>query len=177
MKKIVPFFFMVLFIVPFYGTYLYLSLQQKVIQEDVQRKLEEGIPVNELVKLTFSKKEIHGLLKWEHEKEFEFKGQMYDVVEVIDVGDSLQYFCWWDKAETATKKNKQKLLHAGINRSDPRNHFPSTFSDYYKSIYCIINPFDGGEPPENGYNKPITNSTFTALLLVQSLSPPPRLRY
>ena len=49
---------MVLFIAPFYGTYFYLSLQQKVIQEAVQRKLEEGIPENELVKLTFFKKEI-----------------------------------------------------------------------------------------------------------------------
>ncbi|MFN9683325.1 MAG: hypothetical protein ACK56V_17160 [Bacteroidota bacterium] len=177
MKKIVPFFFMVLFIAPFYGTYLYLSLQQKVIQEAVQRKLVEGIPENELVKLTFLKKEIPKLLKWEHDKEFEYNGQMYDVVEVSDVGDSLQYLCWWDKAETATKKNKQKLLYAGIDTSNPANHFPFTFSDYYKSIYFIFTPFNGVETSENGRNKPITSSTFKDILLVQSLSPPPRLRY
>jgi hypothetical protein len=167
---------MVLFIAPFYGTYLYLSLQQKAIQEAVHRKLEEGIPSNELVKLTFLKKEIPKLLKWEHEKEFEFKGQMYDVVEVTDVGDSLQYLCWWDKAETATKKNKQKLLHARIDTSNSEKHISFTFSDYYKSIYFIFNPFNGGETLENGHNKPITSSTFTDILLVQSLSPPPRLR-
>jgi hypothetical protein len=168
---------MVLFIAPFYGTYLYLSLQQKVIQEAVQRKLEEGIPSNELVKLTFFKKEIPNLLKWEHDKEFEYNGQMYDVVEVTDVGDSLQYLCWWDKAETATKKNKQKLLHARIDTSNPEKLIPFTFSDYYKSIYFIFNPFNGGETPENGHNKPITSSTFKGILLVQSLSPPPQLRY
>lgn len=177
MKKIVPFFFMVLFIAPFYGTYLYLSLQQKAIQEAVQRKLEEGIHVNELVKLTFLKKEIPKLLKWEHGKEFEYNGQMYDVVEVTDVGDSLQYLCWWDKAETATKKNKQKLLHTRIDTSNPVKHIPLTFSDYYKSIYFIFSPFSGGEMLENGHNKPITSSKFTDILLVQSLSPPPRLRY
>ena len=168
---------MVLFIAPFYGTYLYLSLQQKVIQEAVQRKLEEGIPENELVKLTFYKEEIPKLLKWEHDKEFEYNGQMYDVVKVTDVGDSLQYLCWWDKAETATKKNKQKLLYAGIDTSNNANHFPFTFSDYYKSIHFIFNPFNGVETPENGCNKPITRGTFTDILLVQSLSPPPRLRY
>ena len=168
---------MVLFIAPFYGTYLYLSLQQKAIQEAVQRKLEEGIHVNELVKLTFLKKEIPRLLKWEHGKEFEYNGQMYDVVEVTDVGDSLQYRCWWDKAETAIKKNKQKLLHAGIDTSNPKKHISLTFSDFYKSIYFIFNPFNGGETLENGHNKPITSSTFTGILLVQSLSPPPRLRY
>lgn len=177
MKKIVPFFFMVLFIAPFYGTYLYLSLQQKVIQEAVQRKLEEGIPENELVKLTFFKKEIPKLLKWEHDKEFEYNGQMYDVVKVTDVGDSLQYLCWWDKAETATKKNKQKLLHARMDTSNSEKLIPFTFLDYYKSIYFIFNPFNGGETPENGHNKPITSSTFKGILLVQSLSPPPRLRY
>ena len=68
MKKTVPFFFMVLFIAPFYGTYLYLSLQQKAIQEAVQRKLEEGIPSNELVKLTFSTSEIKKVLLWENDK-------------------------------------------------------------------------------------------------------------
>jgi hypothetical protein len=168
---------MVLFIAPFYGTYFYLSLQQKVIQEAVQRKLEEGIPSNELVKLTFSTSEINKVLRWEHDKEFEYNGQMYDVVEVTDVGDSLQYLCWWDKAETATKKNKQKLLHARIDTSNPEKHIPFTFSDYYKSIYFIFSPFNEGETPENGHNKPITSSTFTGLLLVQSLSPPPQLRY
>jgi hypothetical protein len=116
-------------------------------------------------------------LKWEHDKEFEYNGQMYDVVEVADIGDSLQYLCWWDKAETATKKNKQKLLYAGIDSSNPSKHFPFTFSDYYKSIYFINHLINGGEPLENGHNKPITNSTFTGILIVQSLSPPPRLRY
>ena len=83
MKKIVPFFFMVLFIAPFYGTYFYLSLQQKAIQETVKRKLKEGIPANELVKLTFSTSEIDKVLRWEHDKEFEYQGQMYDIIEVL----------------------------------------------------------------------------------------------
>jgi hypothetical protein len=102
---------------------------------------------------------------------------MYDVVEVTEIGDSLQYLCWWDKAETATKKNKQKLLYAGIDSSNPSKHFSFTFSDYYKSIYFITHLFNGGETLENGHNNPITSSTFTGILLVQSLSPPPRLRY
>ncbi len=177
MKKIFPFFFLVTFVAPFWIMYFYLSLQQKYIKEGVKNKIEEGIRENELVKLTFSTSEIDKVLRWEHDKEFEYNGQMYDVVEVTDVGDSLQYLCWWDKAETATKKNKQKLLHAGIDTSNPKKHIPTTFSDYYKSIYFIFNPFNGVETPENGRNKPITSSTFTGLLLVQSLSPPPRLRY
>jgi len=176
-KKIFPYLFLVVFVAPFWGMYFYLTIQQKYIKEGVKNKIEEGIPKNELVKLTFSTSEIDKVLRWEHDKEFEYNGQMYDVVEVTDVGDSLQYLCWWDKAETATKKNKQKLLHAGIDTSNPKKHISFTFSDYYKSIYFIFSPFSGGETPENGHNKPITSSTFKGILLVQSLSPPPRLRY
>ena len=168
---------MVLFIAPFYGTYFYLYLQEKAIQETVKRKLKEGISENELVKLTFSKKEIPTLLKWEHDKEFEYNGQMYDVVEVADIGDSLQYLCWWDKAETATKKNKHNLLQAGIDSSNPEKHLPYTFSDYYKSIYFITNLFNERNISENVHNRPITRSLFTGILFVQTLSPPPRKRY
>lgn len=168
---------MALFFAPFYGTYFYLTLQQKAIQEAVKRKLKEEILENELVTLTFSKKEIPTLLRWEHEKEFEYKGQMYDVVEVAEIGDSLQYTCWWDKAETATKKNKHILLQAGIDSSNPENHLPLTFSDYYKSIYFIFNLFNVRNTPENAHNNPITRSLFTGILFVQTLSPHPRKRY
>ena len=166
---------MVLFIAPFYGTYLYLSLQQKVIQEAVQRKLEEGIPENELVKLTFFKKEIPKLLKWEHDKEFEYNGQMYDVVKVTDVGDSLQYLCWWDKAETATKKNKQKLISEEINKSKPSKHKPVNFSDYYKSIYVFLTPCS-----ENEIVVPIGRTSFSfakheGILSTEPPFPPPKI--
>ncbi|MEY4029319.1 MAG: hypothetical protein RJA90_504 [Bacteroidota bacterium] len=166
---------MVLFIAPFYGTYLYLSLQQKIIQEAVQRKLEEGIHVNELVKLTFLKKEIPKLLKWEHDKEFEYDGQMYDVVEVTDVGDSLQYLCWWDKAETATKQNMQNLISEEINKSKPSKHKPVNFSDYYKSIYVFLTPCS-----ENEIVVPIGRTSFSfakheGILSTEPPFPPPKI--
>ena len=166
---------MVLFIAPFYGTYLYLSLQQKVIQEAVQRKLEEEIPENELVKLIFFKKEIPKLLKWEHDKEFEYDGQMYDVVEVTDVGDSLQYLCWWDKAETATKQNMQILISEEINKSKPSKHKPVNFSDYYKSIYVFLTPCS-----ENEIVVPIGRTSFSfakheGILSTEPPFPPPKI--
>lgn len=166
---------MVLFIAPFYGTYLYLSLQQKAIQEAVQRKLEEEIPENELVKLIFFKKEIPKLLKWEHDKEFEYDGQMYDVVEVTDVGDSLQYLCWWDKAETATKQNMQNLISEEINKSKPSKHKPVNFSDYYKSIYVFLTPCS-----ENEIVVPIGRTSFSfakheGILSTEPPFPPPKI--
>jgi hypothetical protein len=136
---------MVLFIAPFYGTYLYLSLQQKAIKEGVQNKIEEGIPINEMVKLTFSTSEIDKVLRWEHDKEFEYQGQMYDIIEVLEKGDSIQYLCWWDKAETASKENMQKLISEEINKSKPSKHKPLNFSDYYKSVYVYFHFYDQNE--------------------------------
>jgi len=176
-KKLIPFFFLFLFIAPFYGMFLYLTLQQKNIKQNVNKKIEKGIPHNELVQLSFSKKEIHEILRWEHEKEFEFQGQMYDVVEITKSRDSITYLCWWDKAETISKKNMQKLLHAGINKSNPVEHLPSSFSDYYKSIYLVIYPFKWVEKFIYAGNNPITNKTCKGTLSLQPLSPPPRIRY
>lgn len=145
MKKIFPFLFLVTFVAPFWGTYFYLTIQQKYIKEGVQNKIEEGIPINEMVKLTFSKSEIDKVLRWEHDKEFQYNGQMYDIIEVLNQGDSIQYICWWDKAETATKENMQKLISEEINKSKPSKHKPFNFSDYYKFLYVYFKFYTGNE--------------------------------
>lgn len=175
MKKIFPFFFLVTFVAPFWGMYFYLSIQQKYIKEGVKNKIEEGIPENELVKLTFSTSEIDKVLRWEHDKEFEYNGQMYDVVEVTDVGDSLQYLCWWDKAETATKQNMQNLISEEINKSKPSKHKPVNFSDYYKSIYVFLTPCS-----ENEIVVPIGRTSFSfakheGILSTEPPFPPPKI--
>jgi hypothetical protein len=157
--------------------YLYLTIQQNNIKQDVNNKIEKGIQPNELVQLTFPRQLINEVLRWEHEKEFEYKGQMYDVVEVTEMGDSLTYLCWWDKAETISKKNRDKLLQAGINKSNSENQLPTALSDFYKSIYLVLYPFKRLENPMNDGDNPNTNKMLKGLLSLPPLSPPPRRRY
>ena len=66
---------------------------------------------------TFTQKEAANQLKWEHAKEFEYKGEMYDVVNKVITNDIIQYWCWWDHEETKLSKQLTKLL-VGVYQSD-----------------------------------------------------------
>ena len=48
-----------------------------------------GIDKKELVFFEFSHTENQQKLKWKHSKEFEFNGEMYDVVKKITSTDSI----------------------------------------------------------------------------------------
>lgn len=54
---------------------------------------------SELVSLSFYTSEVENL-DWEDEKEFSFKGLMYDVVKTSSNGDSTTFMCYADEKET-----------------------------------------------------------------------------
>jgi len=96
--------------VPFWGTYTILQSQKKEVKEDVAEQLRKGIDTNELVLLKFSVSDSKKQLHWEHDWEFEYKGQMYDLIETTVKGDSIWYKCLWDKEETRLNRQLEKLM-------------------------------------------------------------------
>lgn len=139
MKKTVAIFLFLCLIVPFLGTYTWLQYKKHQIKEVVKKQILASIDKKELVTLRFSTAEATTELHWEHESEFEYKGQMYDIVETQISGDSISYICWWDHAETAL--NLQ--LHAIVEHTfgnDPQNHAQQEhLKDFYKSLYSAPN--------------------------------------
>jgi hypothetical protein len=67
----------------------YLRIQKKLIRKEVKHHLIEQTKLDDLVLLSFSVEESQEILKWKHEKEFEFDGEMYDVVKRESRDDSL----------------------------------------------------------------------------------------
>ena len=78
-----------------------------------------GVDRSELVLLQFSKTDTKTLLQWEHDTEFEFQGQMFDVMEVSEKGDSVTYVCWPDKEETHLNQQLAQLV-SGEEAADGR---------------------------------------------------------
>jgi len=105
-------------VAPFVGTFTYLEYQKKIERKKIKRAIMAGVDRAELVLLSFSKQEATHVLKWKHSKEFQYKNEMYDVVETLDSGDSIQYYCWWDHKETALNKKVTSLLFQFLN-TDP----------------------------------------------------------
>lgn len=66
-------------------------------------------------------------MKWIHSREFEFKGQMFDVVRKAFKGDSVEMFCYRDLGEEALFQK-----YAGNLKTDNE---PKTVS-----LKIIVNP-------------------------------------
>ncbi|MBT0608805.1 hypothetical protein [Aequorivita echinoideorum] len=133
-KQLIAITFLFILIAPAVTIYGYLQFEKKSLKREIKRRIIAGIAEEELVLLKFSKEESKTQLRWEHSKEFEFEGQMYDVVSKKTVGDSIFYRCWWDHDETALNK-KLKNLVADAWNLDKKN------TDAQINLYSFLNSF------------------------------------
>lgn len=107
-----------------------------------------GMDRSELVLLKFSFSEINSGLRWEHDKEFEYRSQMYDIVEKIIKVDSVYYWCWWDHEETALNKELDNLVAKTLGTDRENNSRQKRLVEFYKSI-CINAYCDEFKPSIN----------------------------
>ncbi|QGY45197.1 hypothetical protein GM418_16405 [Maribellus comscasis] len=92
------------------GVYLWLQQKKLVVKTQVKtqvlNKKKEG---ERKILLKFTLEETKTKLRWEHSGEFEYNEQMYDIIRTKTVGDSVYYWCWWDKEETELNRKLEKL--------------------------------------------------------------------
>ena len=117
-------------------TYIWLQHRKAVVRKEVKWKMIAGIDKSELVYFQFSQKESKKKLKWKHSKEFEFNGEMYDVVKKITSSNSIQYWCWWDHEETKLSKQLSKLLVGAFQSDVPSKDKKQQIVSFYKSLFC-----------------------------------------
>lgn len=77
----------------------------------------ESEPEEVYVHFAFSKVETETLLRWEHSKEFEYEGEMYDVVRAETRNDSVFYTLWWDHEETEINQKLARLTKEQHSRT------------------------------------------------------------
>lgn len=98
-----------------------------------------GMDKKQLVLLKFTKAEKETQLRWKHSKEFEFKGQMYDVVESEISGDTLSYRCWWDNEETGLNKKLTNLVSDILGNNQQNKENNKRLVQFFKSLYHTSN--------------------------------------
>lgn len=142
MRTSLGLFLLACLILPFVGTYIWLQQERAEVKRTVFEKIEEGVEPKELVILKFSEEELSEL-RWEHAREFEYKGQMYDVVEKRIQGDTIEYVCWWDHEETRLKEEMKQLL-AGKEHDFPmKNDQQQRIDTFEKNLYPTTSFFYG----------------------------------
>ncbi len=109
------------------------------MRRQVEKNLLNGVQSDQLVLLTFTKAECREKLRWEHSGEFEFNGQMFDIVKTEVQGDTLRYWCWWDRKETALNR---QLRAAGLHPDEPVRQATAPLErlfSFLQTLFCSGN--------------------------------------
>jgi hypothetical protein len=120
-------------------SWLATAWQKHAVKEAVEAQLREGMEASELVVLAFAKSEA-GQLEWEHEREFEYRGQMYDLVKTEQRNDSLFYTCYWDHAETELHHQLDRWAADWLQQSPLQQQQSERLTCFFRSLYCMAVP-------------------------------------
>src|SRR5690606_23325545 len=121
---------------PVMTIYLYLQFEKSAIRREIKWKMIAGMEEEELVLLKFTKEETQTKLRWEHSREFEYNGQMYDIVSKEVKGDSIFYRVWWDHEETKLNKSLKKLAADAFDQDEENRKTRLNFQTYLGSFFC-----------------------------------------
>ena len=124
------------FVAPLATHYLALRYQQKLVRREIKRKMMTGIDKAELVQLQFSEADQRRLLRWEHSREFAYKGQMYDVVYSCRTGDTTTYWLWWDHEETRLNRQLNRWAVLALAGSPGQQEKAQRVMLFFKTLFC-----------------------------------------
>lgn len=158
--------------VPLAATFMYLHHQKSVIRKTVKRQIIASIDRNELALLKFTEQESRAKLRWEHSKEFEFRGQMYDVVEKKIKGDTLYYWCWWDHEETRLNKQLNEMVAKVLGTSSQKKDSQEKLVEFYKNLYCNSHATHLVSPKEPAINHLTYFRSYTSVCHFPPVPPP-----
>ncbi len=134
--RFVTFFCLLTFlIIPLQSSFMSIQLRKKILRKEIKRKIIAGLHDDELVKLKFANSEIQNKLRWKHSKEFEFNGEMYDIVKTKKTADSIEYYCWWDSEESKLNRKLIALVVRAFPDLPENKELNFQLSNFYKSIF------------------------------------------
>ncbi len=120
---------------PFVGTYTWLQYKKYQVQQEIRLRMQAGVKKMNLTVLQFNRIEINSLLRWEHDKEFEYMGEMFDVVSRKEMGDSIIFICLKDIKETSINKQIRLLVSVAIGQDQQQRENHKRLTNFSKSLY------------------------------------------
>lgn len=97
--------------------------------------MTEGLSSDQLVLIKLSQADSKTQLDWKHSKEFEYQGQMYDVVRSEVKNDCIYYWCWWDHKETSLNKTLNALSTKAAEKDPLQQENRYLLKQFFKMLY------------------------------------------
>ncbi len=158
--------------VPFGGSFIVLQFQKQLIKKEIKNRIISGMDRNDLVVLKFTKSESENKLKWEESKEFEYGGEMYDVVESESNGDTITYWCWLDRAETKLNRQLNDLSARAAEQNPWNKENLRRITTFLQSLYSPSR-FDLDEFAKFRFAPRFTINSFYSSICRPPPIPPP----
>ncbi len=118
-------------------TAIWFQGQIYLARESAKSHIMQGNEKKVSITLKFSIADAGNLLEWEHEKEFEYKGEMYDVIALEYFSDSIAYQCYHDKKETVLKNDFEDFISDFLIKQQPTEQQRQHKIDFFKTLYFI----------------------------------------
>jgi hypothetical protein len=158
---------------PISGVFAWIHFEKAIVKGEARRHLISAADKNGLVVLEFSKMETESLLRWEHSREFEYDGQMYDVVESWAVGDTVHYRCWWDRAETRLNDRLRELAVRAFGDAPKIGDDEAFGRSLLRSPAFVVAPVWKTPGPRSVFRRLANFSEWRSSRSVRPLTPPP----
>lgn len=155
------------------GYFVMHSYLKAGIRSAVKMQIKEGVPDSELVNIIYSESNA-AEFQWKHEREFCYRGKMYDIVTRENLSDGNVLFqCVSDEQETALFKNLNRIVNNSLNGNAKNTQAFHLLTTFLTGLYFteLLNFVPDLQCTGVNFGTEIISYHTPSLLL---LSPPPK---
>jgi len=124
-------------------------------------KVKKAIPPEDQMLWKFSMADSRSKLEWEHSREFEYKGEMYDVIRSEKRGDTMWYWCYWDRKETKLKNQLNIVVFNLMGPGAENRNSSQLISDFFKTLFHPVTDRQTNLALEDQYHRCIPPYSFS----------------
>ncbi len=134
-RTLISILFLVLFIGPFFIVKGCLNYEKYALRKEFKQRMKKHEDPSSFVTLGFSLA-ASKLLAWEHEKEFEYQGVMYDVVSADTANGFVNYRCWKDTEESHLNQKLTELTSRCWEKRTTERDQQQHLFQFYQTLFC-----------------------------------------
>ncbi|MHB1278563.1 MAG: hypothetical protein ACYC1Q_09195 [Bacteroidia bacterium] len=124
MRKHLSFLLLLVILFNMTGIFIVFKVHQTQVRREIKHKIKAGIPESDLHSFSFST-EDYAQLDWERKDiEFQWNGEMYDIVKSGIITDSIHLLCVNDKQEKTLFAKLDELIQRKMEQESNQSNNP-----------------------------------------------------
>lgn len=121
------------------GYFFVFKAKELQIKSEVKKLIKESVPESQLTIIRLTQGNKYDFI-WIHEKEFRYKGSMYDIVKRKAVAAGVtDYYCIQDEKETGLFRNLNTFVKGMMNGNNQTARVNNLFSLFLSGLFTPVN--------------------------------------